>query len=329
MGSLKNTSVSLPCIQSFLDDLPVIMQLYRRDGLMVATNRMSEQFWRAPREILVGCFNMLEDPQNVSFGIGDIFRRVAKGETITIPPVPYDTDKVGLDLNAVQVWVEVTYIPVHNDGGDIEFVGVLHRDVTNIIERERGLKTDKQIVSQQLTAIEQTRRELELREQEAIKQRETILSLSSPISQVWDGILTMPLIGDIDEQRAATITERLLESISFYQSEVVILDVSGVPIIDGKVAAYLISAARACLLLGCEVVLVGISADVAQTIVHLGIDLSGIVTRSDLQGGLTWALRRLGMQVVTKHAARQRVLAGKQNGNGTHPVTIRPNSRPQ
>ena len=100
----------------------------------------------------------------------------------------------------------------------------------------------------------------------------------------------VPLVGRIDNSRAVQIMEILLEGIAKYQAEVAILDISGVRVIDTQVANALLQAARAAQLLGTRVVLTGISQEVAQTVVHLGADLSGIVTLANLQDGMRWAL---------------------------------------
>lgn len=293
----------LTLLQSFLDDLPVVMQVYQPEGLMVATNRMSEQFWKVPREVGVGQFNMLTDPQNVTLGVPAIFARVLQGETVTLPPVPYDTGQVGLNVPAgVQVWVDVTYIPIRDASGSIAYVGVIHRDVTAEVEQARGLQTDSNLVAEQLTAIELARQEMVAQQEEITHQREMIRSLASPVIQVWAGILTVPLVGLIDTQRAAAITEDLLEAIVHYQAESVILDITGVTTVDTQVANYLLSAARACRLLGSMVAVVGISNEVAQTMVHLGLDVSEIVTRANLQAGIAWAFERQNL-VVSKRVS--------------------------
>ncbi len=124
-----------------------------------------------------------------------------------------------------------------------------------------------------------------------------LAEVSSPIVPVYEGILVLPLIGSIDSMRAGQIMESLLESINSYSADVVILDITGVPVIDTGVANYLLQAARAARLLGSTVVLVGIGAEIAQTIVQLGIDLTGIITRANLQSGIEYALDLQGLAI--------------------------------
>jgi rsbT co-antagonist protein RsbR len=124
-----------------------------------------------------------------------------------------------------------------------------------------------------------------------------IRELSTPIIPVHTGVLVLPLVGAIDSYRAGQIMEALLEGIGREQADVVIIDITGVPMVDTGVGNYLLQAARAARLLGSRVVLVGISAEIAQTIVQLGVDLSDITTHADLQAGIAYALGTLGLEI--------------------------------
>lgn len=116
-------------------------------------------------------------------------------------------------------------------------------------------------------------------------QNATIRELLTPIIPIHEGILVLPLVGMIDTLRATQILETLLTGISEYQATVVLVDITGVPIVDTSVTHHLLQAARAAQLLGAEVVFVGIRPEIAQTITQLGADLSHTVTRSNLQSG--------------------------------------------
>jgi rsbT co-antagonist protein RsbR len=113
----------------------------------------------------------------------------------------------------------------------------------------------------------------------------------------------MPLIGAIDSRRSMTITANLLHTISQQRAQCVILDITGVPIVDTQIAQHLIHTAHACRLLGCEVVLVGIGIEIAQTLVQLGVELSTLVTLADLQAGIAWAFERRNLRVVHTNGA--------------------------
>ena len=128
--------------------------------------------------------------------------------------------------------------------------------------------------------------------------REAIQELSTPIIPLYTGVLAVPLVGRVDSQRAQTLTEAMLEAIAREQAEIVLLDITGVAVVDTNVANHLIQTARAAALLGSQVVLVGISAEVAQTLVQLGLDLGQLVTLSNLQSGLEYALLRQGLAIT-------------------------------
>ena len=129
-------------------------------------------------------------------------------------------------------------------------------------------------------------------EETARRQSDEILELSTPVMQVWDGVLVAPLIGTLDSSRAEQLTERILESIAASQAKTILVDITGVPMIDTRTAQHLIDTITAARLLGTAVVLTGVRPPIAQTLVHLGIDLSNVTTRSSLASGLKHALGR-------------------------------------
>jgi rsbT co-antagonist protein RsbR len=136
------------------------------------------------------------------------------------------------------------------------------------------------------------------RERVVRQQQEAIQELSTPVLQVRDRLLILPIIGLIDSDRALQLTEQLLGAIREFRARVVVMDVTGVAAVDSKVANHLIQTVDAARLLGTTVIVTGISASIAQTIVTIGIDLSRIQTVGDLQGGLELADRILGYQTI-------------------------------
>lgn len=145
--------------------------------------------------------------------------------------------------------------------------------------------------------ITELRRAEELRRQSAeqeatIRAQGALLAeLSTPILRIGAGALVLPLVGSLDSFRAARVVEALLQAVDEQRAELVILDITGVPLVDTQVANALLQTARAVRLLGARIVLTGIRPDVAQTIVALGVDLGDIITRADLQEGVRYALR--------------------------------------
>jgi PAS domain S-box-containing protein len=131
---------------------------------------------------------------------------------------------------------------------------------------------------------------LALQQQVIDAQQAALRELSTPLIPITDGLIAMPLVGAIDSTRAQQIMETLLEGIGELQAETAILDITGVKVVDTQVANALLRAAKAAQLLGAQVVLTGISAEVAQALVGLGADLGGVVTHSNLQSGISYAL---------------------------------------
>ena len=141
--------------------------------------------------------------------------------------------------------------------------------------------------------------EMKRAEERIRQQSREILELSTPVMQVWQGVVAVPLIGTLDSQRTQLFMERLLERIVETNSPVALVDIMGVPTIDTQTAQHLIETITAVRLLGAQVVLTGVRPAIAQTLVHLGVDLSGIITRSSLAAGLVVALDMLKLKVIT------------------------------
>lgn len=141
---------------------------------------------------------------------------------------------------------------------------------------------------------------VEEREMKITEQQQAMLSLSTPVLQIRDQILVLPLIGTIDSARAAQIVEQLLNSIVDTQASVVILDITGVPVIDTAVANHLIKTIQAARMLGAKTIITGISPVNAQTLVTLGVDLSMMTTIGSLRSGVKLADEMLKLVVVEK-----------------------------
>jgi rsbT co-antagonist protein RsbR len=166
-----------------------------------------------------------------------------------------------------------------------------------IRQMQAALLNTRQDVDVRQQALEQRSRELEatltsLRSANARSDQLSaeIRALSSPVLPIMQGVLVMPLIGAIDSERATNLTETMLTSIQRQRARIIILDITGVPLVDTHVASVILRSANAARLLGAETVLVGMRPELAHTIVGLGINLNNFVTRSDLQSGLHYAL---------------------------------------
>jgi rsbT co-antagonist protein RsbR len=136
------------------------------------------------------------------------------------------------------------------------------------------------------------------RDQVIIRQQEEMLELSTPVVTLWDGIVALPLIGTLDSARTQVVMESLLQAIVQTNSRFAIIDITGVPTVDTLVAQHLLKTITAARLMGAECILSGIRPQIAQTIVHLGINLEDVITKSKLSDAFRLALERSGRRVV-------------------------------
>lgn len=138
------------------------------------------------------------------------------------------------------------------------------------------------------------------REDVIFRQTSEITEISTPVIRVWEGILALPIIGTLDSSRTQVVMENLLQEIVESGSSIAILDISGVPTVDSLVAQHLIKTVSATRLMGAECIISGIRPEIAQTVVHLGIDLSTVITKATLASALKAAFNMLQLQVTTK-----------------------------
>lgn len=135
------------------------------------------------------------------------------------------------------------------------------------------------------------------REEVIARQQEELLELSTPVVKLWDGVLALPMIGTLDSARTQVVMESLLQRIVETGSEIAIIDITGVPTVDTLVAQHLLKTVTAIRLMGADCIISGIRPQIAQTIVHLGIDLQGVTTKANLADALALALKRSGYTV--------------------------------
>ena len=135
------------------------------------------------------------------------------------------------------------------------------------------------------------------REEVIRRQGEEMLELSTPVIQLWDGILALPIIGTLDSSRTQIVMEALLQQVVATRSPVAILDITGVPTVDTLTAQHLLKAVAATRLMGAECIISGIRPQIAQTIVHLGVDLGDVITKASLADAFRVALKKLGQTI--------------------------------
>jgi rsbT co-antagonist protein RsbR len=147
------------------------------------------------------------------------------------------------------------------------------------------------------------------RDEVIVRQQQEMLELSTPVVTLWDGVLALPLIGTLDSARTQIVMESLLQRIVDTGSAIAILDITGVPTVDTLVAQHLLKTVAAARLMGADCIISGIRPQIAQTIVHLGVDLNSVTTKATLADAFSVALKRAGL-AVTRSGAAGRPAAG-------------------
>ncbi|MDX5420348.1 MAG: STAS domain-containing protein [Hymenobacteraceae bacterium] len=184
------------------------------------------------------------------------------------------------------------------------YVLSLKKALTEVLVEERA--DDPSILNKELLIINNLLDNLSIvtfetfikgREEVILRQTDEISEISTPVIRVWDGILALPIIGTLDSARTQIVMENLLQEIVNTGSNIAILDISGVPAVDSLVAQHLIKTVSATRLMGAECIISGIRAEIAQTIVHLGIDLSNIKTKASLASALQLAFSMTNVEV--------------------------------
>lgn len=172
--------------------------------------------------------------------------------------------------NGREVYIQATYNPIYDLNGKPMKVFKMATDVT---ERKR-LESERE------------------------RQAELIMEMSTPVMQLWDGILLLPIVGLVDSERVRLIMDTVLQRILDYQATVVILDIQGVPTVDSTVADHLISITRASKLMGCNCIITGISPEISQSLVDLEMELQDIMTQSSLKDGVKTSMAEINCQIV-------------------------------
>ncbi|HAV72685.1 MAG TPA: polyvinylalcohol dehydrogenase [Stenotrophomonas sp.] len=195
-----------------------------------------------------------------------------------------------------------------NSSETASFIFSLKRPLFELIQQ--GYADDPAQLGNQLWALSELIDQLGLhtvsvfqktREDVIQRQQEEMLELSTPVVKLWEGVLALPMIGTLDSQRTQVVMESLLQRIVDTGSEIAIIDITGVPTVDTLVAQHLLKTVTAIRLMGADAIISGVRPQIAQTIVHLGLDLQGIVTKANLADALALALKRTG-QTVTRTA---------------------------
>lgn len=253
--------------RAIFDRAPIGIELSDRDGRIVKANSiLQEMLGYTEDELLQMTFADFSHPDDRATSVVS-YQRMIDGEVDT-----YLIEKRYMHKTGRPVWVQVTVSVIRDATGQAQYaIGV----VEDITERRR---------------VDQERAELQAQVINA--QQAALRELSTPLIPVSDDVVIMPLIGTVDSQRAQQVMEVLLEGVAQYQADTVILDITGVQVVDTQVANAFIRTAQAVKLIGARIMITGIQPEMAQTLIQLGIDLSGIQTHGTLQSGIAAALKR-------------------------------------
>lgn len=192
---------------------------------------------------------------------------------------------------------------------------VLHQDITF---REVQLKEQQAEITTQAERQKELIAELESKVRMIERQKAAINEMSTPVIEVWDGVLCMPIVGVLDSHRSSEMTNTLLAAVSSRRAEAAIVDITGIEVVDTSVADHFIRMAKSVRLLGAECMLTGVSPSIAQTIVRLEIDLEGLTTHRNLREGLrSYVLRARGAELVAA-ASKAKRPARSRTQSGTH-----------
>jgi PAS domain S-box-containing protein len=242
--------------------------LLDKEGKVLTWNAGAERLkgWKA-QEIIGQHFSKFYPPEEVAKGKTELELKTTAEEG------RFEDEGWRIRKDGSRFWANVIMTALRDKEGQLRGFGKVTRDLTRPREAEEKLKRQAQEILEMATV---------------------------PVVQVWEGIVLVPLIGMLDSQRTQQLMERLLHRVTETGSPFAVLDITGVPTIDTQTAQHLIETISAVRLLGSEVILTGVRPVIAQTLVHLGIDLSNVQTRASLASGLQVAMASLNATAAPK-----------------------------
>ena len=271
---------SFELLQRVIDTFPDPIFVKDVQHRWIACNGAFCTLMRLPYADIIGH----SDPDYIPPEQAEIFWQNDDRVVATGQPIENEELLTQQDGNIRVIWTRK--FPLRDEPGEVIGLCAIITDITDFRRRELQVAVLEAEIKSQIEIIQ--------------GQNAMLDELSVPVIQVWENILLLPLVGAIESHRAAQVMENLLESVGRTSAQIVIIDITGVPVVDTSVASYLIRAVQATQLLGCQSILVGISPEIAQTLVGLGVDFSRIITRATLQNGLEYGLKRLSYDVTRR-----------------------------
>jgi rsbT co-antagonist protein RsbR len=270
MTEARRQSIALASIEGMVDSI-TDYEVIRLDhnGLVESWNPGAKRLKQYTAEEAVG------HPASMFYTAEDIRAGVPDRDLATTARTGrLETDGWRVRKDGSRFWASVAINTIRDDTGALLGFVQISRDLTEKRDQEKLVQ----------------------------RQRDEILELSTPVIQVWDNVLVLPIIGTLDSLRASRLTESLLDGIAREQAEVVILDISGVPAIDTDVAQHLLKTVEAARLMGSTSILSGVRPETAQAIVHLGIELGKLRSRNNLKDALQLAITLVGAAGLTERS---------------------------
>jgi anti-anti-sigma regulatory factor len=268
---------------------PTASLIYHIDGRAVMINNGARRLFGFTPEDLAAMqenYNLYTDETLIRANVLPIIREAFAGKKTLLTIDDYAVYSTSGQLSDRRIKLELNLLPLRVDGKIGEYLVAFYKDVT----------ADEALARK----VEENQRELAQAVEQQTILRSEIEARSAPVVPIFAGILVMPLIGAIDSLRAQQIMASALEEGMQHSANTLILDITGVPVVDTAVANYILQMIRALRLIGTDTIVVGISPEIAQTIVQLGLRLEDITTRADLQSGLQTALARQNLEITRR-----------------------------
>lgn len=267
--------------------LPMASLIYNREGRAILANKATRTYFgftTQELETLSENYTIFKDESLIAAGLMPMVEAAYNAIPYTSQTIDYSPPDIYGIMTARKTKIQVSFMPLvfNNTTGD--YIASYFHDVTEEFENREILMRKEQELQRAVAQQTVLQAEIEAR--------------STPVVPIMEGILVLPLVGAIDSNRAQDLITDVLSAASEQNARSLILDITGVPVVDTAVANYLLQMIRALKLLGTDTILVGIGPDIAQTVVQLGLRLEDIHTRANLQSGLQTALQRQGLKIV-------------------------------